>query len=54
MNANKKIDPLQKSALTETAPQSGPVKLDATLPKRSMPKHIKEQLDQLTNRKVTQ
>lgn len=34
--------------------QGGPVKLDATLPKRAMPQHVREQLNQLINRKETQ
>jgi hypothetical protein len=34
--------------------QGGPVKLDAALPKRAMPQHVREQLSKLTNRKETQ
>jgi len=37
-----------------TAQHGGPVKLNATLPKREMPHHIREQLNQLTNRKATE
>lgn len=37
-----------------TAQHGGPVRLDAKLPKREMPQHIREQLNQLTSRKTTE
>lgn len=36
------------------AQHGGPIKLDAALPKRAMPEHIREQLNQLTSRKATE
>jgi hypothetical protein len=34
--------------------QGGPVKLDAALPKKAMPQHVREQLNKLTKREATQ